>query len=154
MIKHKLGVIEKKEVQQQLPEKASEPIAAPEPLHEEAVLKPKAAKKRELKPLVAEGAFFDSVMAFFASSSILVVEQNALKKSDFEFVIKFVAPVGEVKYYCAANGKKRITADDLSAAFARAQMRNLPVFFLTSGTLSKDAEALVAKGLNITVKKI
>jgi hypothetical protein len=151
LIKQKLGVIEKKEVQKQLPEAPAVAKVAPEV--EDEVVQPRP-KRREQKPLVPEGIFFDSAMAFFNSSNIQVVEQSVLKKADFEFIIKFQSPVGEVKYYCEAKGKKRITADDLSAAFARGQIKGLPVFFLTIGTLSKDAEALLGKGLNITVKKI
>jgi hypothetical protein len=169
-IRQKLGVVIKKEEEIPAPLPIPEPIPVtqmqppilpPVNLAQEIIqpqvtlqAKQKPSKQKEPKLLVPEGPFFDAVMAFFTSNGIQAVEQSALKKSDFEFSIKFASPVGEVKYYCAAKGKKRITADDLSAAFARAQMKGLPAFFITQGTLSKDAEALLAKGLNITVKKI
>jgi hypothetical protein len=173
MIKKKLGVGENKpelkkeapvERQVPLPEALIAPkmILQPLPTQQEtpvqAVPAPKAIqpklKTKEPKVLIPEGPFFEAAMAFFNSSGIQVYEQSALKKSDFEFLIKFQSPVGEVKYYCAAKGKKRITADDISSAFARAQMKSLPALFLTQGDLSKDAEALLSKGLSITVKKV
>ncbi|MFH1181825.1 MAG: hypothetical protein V1702_02610 [Candidatus Woesearchaeota archaeon] len=150
IIKQKLGVAEKKEaekteIQMPLPEALQQPVEAPVPA------KP---VKKEATPSVPSGAFFEEILKFFGANSIQILEQNAVKKSEFEFTIKFQTPLGEMKYYCAAKSKKRVDADDLSSAFARGQMKNLPVLFLTQGALSKDAEAIVAKGLNITVKKI
>lgn len=163
IIKQKLGGEEKEvkeqAVEEEKPEK-KEPrndsqLPLTEAVHELAEPAAEVQQvKKENKPSVPSGAFFEEILQFFSLNSIQILEQNTIKKAEFEFVIKFQTPVGEVNYYCTAKNKKRLNADDLSAAFARGQIKNLPVLFLTQGTLTKDAEALLTKGLNITMKKI
>jgi len=50
-------------------------------------------------------------------------------------------------YFCKALQKAKIKESDLSSAFAKARLKNLPLVFLSNGVLDSGAEKFFGLGL-------
>ncbi len=100
--------------------------------------------------------FLDSLNSFFEKNKIKVKNTEVIRKnSEIDFLIEVPSNVGDISYYCKAKNKKRISENDLGAAYAQGQIKKLPVLFLTNGTLIKKAQEILEKDFNtIKVKKL
>ena len=97
-----------------------------------------------------------SVINFFTGNKISVIESaRAKKSSELDFIVDIQTSIGSIRYFCKYRGKKSINEADLSSALVQAQSKNLPLLFLSSGTLTKKAQEMLNKELkNIIFKKI
>lgn len=117
--------------------------------------KPIAPAEAASKALFSDDPFLQKLMAFFASNSITVMEQIALKKkSEYDFVLQLASPVGQLHYYCKAKNKIKVGESDISHAFVQGQLKKLPVLFLSPGTLTKPAQDLMKELKGLTVKQV
>lgn len=115
----------------------------------------KTKRKRATKKSPSADEFLKKVRDFFSNNKIEIIEQIAIKKkTEYDFIIKLHSTVGALTYYCKAKNKKSAGESDVSHAFVQGQMRNLPVLFLTTGDLTKQALALSQELKGLKVKKI
>jgi hypothetical protein len=127
--------------------KPAEPVAE----EQKPITPPDAASQA----LVSDDPFLQKLMAFFASNSITVLEQVALKKkNEYDFVLSLASPVGQLHYYCKAKNKAKIGEADLSHAYVQGQLKKLPILFLSPGTLTKPASEHLKELKGLTVKQV
>ncbi len=143
-------------------EEAIEPVV--EEVKPEEIKVPKKRKKKEkiesqqiLKEPVAlhsEDEFTSTVLNFFSSSEIFVIDQKLLKRNkEINFVIEFPAPIGKACYYVKALNKKKISDKELSSAFEEAKNESLPLLFVSNGELTKKAQDFVGNQMRGIVFK-
>lgn len=103
-----------------------------------------------------DDAFFKKIKKYFDRNNIKILDYKSIRKnSDFDFEILIPSPVGELHYYCKAKNKKRCNDGDLSATYIQAQSRKLPVFFITTGEITKKALLLLKSEFkNMTIKQL
>ncbi len=111
--------------------------------------------KKSVKKADNQDSFLLKVDDFFKKNNIEIVEQNSRKKAEAEFVIKVPSAVGFLQYYCKVKNKKSCNEADLSEAYVQGQLRKLPTLFISSGELTKQAQALLNNDqINISFKKV
>lgn len=97
--------------------------------------------------------FLDELKVFFTKIQIKIVDATCIKKkSDFDLIVILPSAIGELKYYCKAQSKLKISEGDLASAYLEGQMKNLPVIYASKGDLPKKIEPLLEskfKGLKI-----
>ncbi len=105
---------------------------------------------------VDSGSFVKAILDYFGNNQIGVLERfEGKRKSEAEFLVSVPSPVGSIKYYCMAKGKKSCNEADLSTAYVQGQARKMPVLFLTSGKLSKKATGMLEREFSaMKVKQI
>ncbi len=137
LIKHMLGIEEKKEIQEARPEEEKKekqeelPVKKEEPKKE----KPTARKKQPEKD-----NFSEHLGRYFSRNTIGVVEQHILRKNiEIDFILEVPSAVGKITYYCKARNKKLITESDLSSTYGKSQLKKLPALLITTGSLNKKA---------------
>lgn len=88
--------------------------------------------------------FLKRLKRFFRDKEILVRDAKLLRKgSEYEFIIEMVTPMGRAEYFCKAKNKKKSSDGDLSAAYLQAQIKRLPVVYITTGEVAKKAKEKV-----------
>ena len=128
--------------------KISEPSEAAK---EEAQIPKKAVKKRITK---AKEDFRQKILDYFGKKGIEIVEEKIIKKnSEIDFVIK-IPSEGKTEHYCKARNKKKCNDADIGVAFANGQLKNMPVFILAQGEITKKGKALLEKLQNTRFEKI
>lgn len=117
--------------------------------------KPEQAKQETPKKSSTAGLFSKKVDDYLSKNRIDVFEKDIIRKgSEIDLVIRIPSQVGSLKYYCKAKSKKRVSDSDLSAAFAKGQLKKLPVLFLTDGELTKKGKESLERDFNLHYKKI
>ncbi len=141
-------------------EAAEEPIIAEAVVEETPKKKVKRKKKEEAQEVLQLGAlhsedeFTSSVLNFFSSSNIFVIDQKLLKRDkEINFVIEFPSVIGKNCYYVKARNKKRISDKEISEAFDEAKQENLPLLFLSNGELTKKAQGYISNNMRGIVFK-
>lgn len=125
-----------------------------EPQTEPQLQKEKPDKKEKIKKPQTTDRFIEEITQYFTKNKIEVKEQiNLKKKNEQDFILNFPTFAGTMKCYCKTRKKSSITPGDVTTVFAQAQIHKLPAVLLTTGVLTKQAQAL-AEQLNITIGKI
>lgn len=153
-------LLKKPEVLKHLPEKEiiKEKITLEK--RPEVQEKQKAAEKLLKKPIKEKpkqkDCFYEIIKEFLSKNKIKILEEIVIRKQkDFEFIVKLPSSVGHLEYYIKARSKKTINDTDLSLAYSESQQKKLPCLFITSGKLTKKAEALAKKlSGQLTLKQI
>ena len=153
LIKNKLSEkkeeISDKKLQNQQENTAQERLLGPK----EEDQKKEATK--EIRKTIDKGLFLREVNIFFDKNKINIGEKDIKKSSEINFIIHLQTSLGDLKYFCKAKNKKKISDADLSSALIQAQLKNLPLLFLTNGTLTKKSQEMLDNEFkNITIKKI
>ena len=131
-------------VQEKVSEKKQVEPAAP------GLKKPRrAAPKKQAEPKQRV-----DVLQFLSGHNIAVVETLSAKKGDAEFIANVPNPLGGTRYYCRFRDKKSCNDADVSAAIVQAQLKKLPLLFLSTGALSKKAEEVLGSQQNVLFKKV
>lgn len=156
LIKDKLTT--KKET---IPEKTTPPTLQTKPIENIQQEKPinrtkdTTPRKEPIKKSIDKNIFLNTTQNFFNRNNINITQQITKKSSELDFIIKIQTSIGDLKYFCKAKNKKKITDADLSSAAIQAQSKNLPLLFLTNGELTKKSQEILNNELkNITFKKI
>ena len=153
LIKNKLSEkkeeISDKKLQNQQENTAQERLLGPK----EEDQKKEAIK--EIRKTIDKGLFLREVNIFFDKNKINIEAKDIKKSSEINFIIHLQTSLGDLKYFCKAKNKKKISDADLSSALIQAQLKNLPLLFLTNGTLTKKSQEMLDNEFkNITIKKI
>lgn len=142
-----IDLIKKPEQQQKLQEtppkeikpsqqevKKQEPLVTPPPKEiSQEIKKPEIKEKRPSFTPVKD--YLDSVKA-------KIIEEKTIKKNkDINFIIKLDTKIGKLDFFVKFRNKKRINDSDLVLAINEA--KNLPLLFLSTGTLTKKAQKLM-----------
>jgi len=97
--------------------------------------------------------FLDVLRDYFKKDNIKIDKVKIVKEnSSIECIVKIPTPLGEMSYLCDARNKKRCNDGDLSTAFLKGQLNNLPVLFVTPGALTKKAESMLQNFKTMIVK--
>jgi len=142
-------------------EKGPEEVVAKEKsvsLQEKKISKKEFPKEKEQEVLTTieeiKDEFFKQVKDFFYKNNVNIITQQVLRKNnEIDFEVKLKTPFGKMDYYCVAKNKKRVNEGDLSSAFVRGQTKRLPIIFLTTGGLTKNAKEMLSKDLKGMVVK-
>lgn len=132
--------------EQEIVEEPKLDLTKPEP--------PKAKRGRKPKEAVHDSDWQDKIRKYLKDADIGLTEQLIAKKGEFEGFVDVPSGVGNIRYYCRAKKKAKLSLDDLAAAFAIGQMKGYPVLLLTNGELGKDAQQALPNFKNIIVKRI
>ncbi len=117
--------------------------------------KVKEKKERKSKVSGKESDFLINVRNYFEKSNISVISTEVIRKAEADFIIQIPSIVGNLRYFCRARDKKKISDSDLSAAFVKGQLQRLPVLFVSGGDLTSKAQDMLGKELNsLTFKQI
>jgi hypothetical protein len=100
--------------------------------------------------------FLNGVQQFLNKNKINILERKEIKKhQELDFILELPTTIGRVKYFCKAKGRKKINESDLSTAFVNAQSKNLPLLFLTTGSLTKKAKEMLNNEFkNVILKEL
>jgi|SRR3989344_3585311 len=128
---------ESKEVQVKLqPEIEKEEI---KPVKE---IKPKVKRVKRVKKEPDE--FYNLLKTYFDLKNIETINEEIIKKNkEFEITANIPSEIGQVKFLIYVRDKKKITDADLSLAHNKAQLKKLPLMFLSSGDLDKKAKEYI-----------
>jgi hypothetical protein len=154
IITKKSEVEKKTEEVQKAPEQQTNLEKSKEELkHPEEILKKTISKTKKPTQTVI---FLEVINNFLSKTKIKVIETTEVKKnSEFDMVVELITQLGDVKYFCKAKNKKKINEGDLSSALVNAQAKNLPLLFITNGTISKKVkEKLDTSFKNIVYREI
>lgn len=110
-------------------------------------------KKETSKP---SGTFAKKIQSYFEIRNIQIIEFSEVKKNtELNYIVEMDSVIGKLRYFCKAKQKKIINDADLSSALIQAQAANLPLLFLTTGTISKKTHEQLTKELkNIIFRTI
>jgi len=109
--------------------------------------------KREPKKIEKTTFIFDKLYEYFNKNKISIISKEINKrKTGGDLIVEVPSPVGNIKYFCRVNDKKKTNDSDLASAFVQGQQNKLPVLYITSGQLTKKAKEMLNKefkGMNI-----
>jgi hypothetical protein len=118
------------------------------------------AKKKEVSVEALHGKepvedeTFSVIRKWFAENNAEMVEETIVrKKKDLEGVVAVKSSLGNVHMFMKFKDKKKVNDAELSLAQSRARTKNLSLIFLSTGELSKKAEAYAEKN-HIMCRKI
>ena len=113
---------------------------------EETRKEPRKAEEVKKEAKQEKSVFFDEIRSYFSKNKISIKNTEIIRKNaEISFIVEVPSSVGNLRYYCVAKSKKRISDGDLSSAYIQAQSKKLPVLFLTKGELTKNAKEILEK---------
>lgn len=126
---------------------------------EKSAEEPEVEKPEQLNINAAkldDDEFLKQIKKYFSKNNIAILNLKLIRKnSEFDFEIVIPSAVGNLLYYCKAKNKKRCNDGDLSSAYIRAQSTKLPILFLTTGEITKNASLLLKSEFkNMTIQQL
>ena len=117
----------KEETQQQIL-----PLSAPLKKTEE---KGKKKGKKDKKP--QESEFANKIKNYLSSKDIELLESILEKKTEFTGKVRIDSLFGKQEYLLIAKDKKKLTEEDITLAFHKAQLEKMPALLLSPGEIDK-----------------
>src|SRR3989344_4722470 len=106
-------------------------------------VKPKKVIKRVKKD---PNQFYTSLINYLDKKKIEKLEEEITKKDkEFEIISNITSNMGTIRFLIVAKDKKKISDGDLSLAHNKAQLKKLPLIFLSNGDLMKSAKEYIEK---------
>ena len=111
---------------------------------------------KKIKKKTDKAILLKNTHDFCNKNKISILETKDTKKnSEIDFIIGVQTTMGGIKYFCKSKNKKKIIDADLSSAAIQAQSNNLPLLFLSNGTLTKKAQEMFTNEFkNITFRNL
>jgi len=135
-IKEFMGIKEEKKEIKELPKKKEITIKEPKIIKE--VIKEEKPKQKKLVKSKKEDIVLND---FFTSKSIEVMEEKIVKKNrEFNYIGEISSSLGLMKVFIKYRNKKRISDADLISAHNEAQLKKIPLYFISPGDLTKKAK--------------
>ena len=98
-------------------------------------------EEKQKKDSNKEGDLLNQIFELFEDKGIEIIEHEVIRKnSDIELIVKIPSEVGKLKYFCKVKNKKKTNDKDLSSFFIDAQMKKLPMLYVTTGELTNKAK--------------
>lgn len=93
---------------------------------------------------ICKNAFGRKITVYFDEKSIKIERYEQIKKNkEFWFVLRVPSTIGSSKFFCKVIDKKKISEGDLSYTLVEGQHKQLPVLFMTTGSLNKKTEEVM-----------
>ncbi len=125
------------------PETLKEKSSKEEPSKEK---RDKVVTTKEVVDNSCNDPFFMQIKSFFMNNEIEIVSYEIIKKNmEIDFEVRIKSSVGKLPYFCRAKNKKRISDSDIASAFVQAQLKKLPLLFVTLGDTTKKAARMLEK---------
>ena len=143
------------EIKEPTKEPQKEEIAKEKPKETEIQKELKIPEKKPKKTMDKTG-FLKEINNFFNKSNVKIIEAIGSKNGiDLEFIVEVQTSLGSIKYFCKSKDKKKISDADIGSALLQAQSKNLPLLFVTNGSLTKNAKEMLDNDFkNIIFKNI
>jgi len=107
------------------------------------VIKSKKVIKRVKKD---PNQFYTNLINYLDKKKIEKLEEEITKKDkEFEIISNITSNMGTIRFLIVAKDKKKISDGDLSLAHNKAQLKKLPLIFLSNGDLMKSAKEYIEK---------
>ena len=107
---------------------------------QEKIQKPKPRKVQEKSDMA------DNIRSYFSQKKAFVLEEKIIRKSsEIDYIADIPSSVGKVKFFVKYRNKKVISDADLVLAHNDAQLRKLPLLFLSPGELNKKGSEYMSK---------
>ena len=107
------------------------------------VIKSKKVIKRVKKD---PNQFYTNLINYLDKKKIEKLEEEITKKDkEFEIISNITSNMGTIRFLIVAKDKKKISDGDLSLAHNKAQLKKLPLIFLSNGDLTKSAKEYIEK---------
>jgi len=145
---------EKKEgAEQKVDEKKIEPkVEVKEERKIEAPVKSEEATEiKEEKPAKRKGKII--IREWMNENKIAIVNEMLEKPKEAIFLINVPSSIGELRFYAVFKDKKSISESDVVMAYQSSQDSKLPLFFMTTGKLTKKAQEYV-NSLKINFRQV
>src|SRR3989344_504263 len=99
----------------------------------------KSEKKKEID-------FRKFIQNYFSRKDITLIEETIIKKNnEFEYICNVPSGVGKVRFFLKIKNKKKISDNDILLAHSQAQLKRLPLLFLSNGELTKKGREYLNK---------
>ena len=136
----------KEEVKEEIVEKIIEKVVE-EPVKETLIEKPKLLQ--EIKEKAVSELSGDFINDYFKSKEMYVISQNVVKKSkEINFIVDIPSNLGKLRYFVKYKSKKSISDKDLLDALKEAALKNLPLLYLSDGSLSTKAQKYIDENIS------
>ncbi len=97
-------------------------------------------------PRLDKTKFYDEVIVYFKKTNITMISEEQISKDrEYDFIIDVPSGVGNLKMFCRARNKKKLTEADVAPALLKAKTKDLPCLFLSNGQFTKKSLALINK---------
>lgn len=121
-------------------EKTKEIIKLDIAIDEEQITKAKKSEKKK------ETDFRKFIQNYFSRKDINLIEEAVIKKNnEFEYICNVPSGVGKVRFFLKIKNKKKISDNDILLAHSQAQLKGLPLLFLSNGELTKKGREYLNK---------
>ncbi len=115
------------------------------------VKKPVIKKVKKIKKESNE--FYSELNNYLQRKKINKLNEEIIKKNkEFELTVNAPSSLGLIKFLIFAKDKKKISDADLSLAHNKAQLKKLPLIFVSNGDLDKKAKEYIEKNYLIFEK--
>ena len=152
IIKKILGIVEEKKIE---PEKAEPEIKEPEIKEHEDKIEPQKLKKvekpkKEKQEVLKKEIDLGELENFFNEKKINITDKFQVNKKEINFKGEMNSDLGLVKIFIKFKDKKKISDSDLITAHN--ESKKLPLYFVSSGDLTKKAQNYVEENFLIFEK--
>ncbi|MBI2107239.1 hypothetical protein HYT57_04600 [Candidatus Woesearchaeota archaeon] len=107
---------------------------------QEKIQKPKPRRVQEKSDMA------EDIKNYFSQKKAFVLEEKIIRKSsEIDYIADIPSNVGKVKFFVKYRNKKMISDADLVLAHNDAQLRKLPLLFLSPGELNKKGGEYMSK---------
>ncbi len=108
------------------------------------IKEPRIESHQEKLSLEINDTFYEKVKKSFAEKGIVIIDANVIKKnSDIELNIEIPSVAGKIFFFSKAKDKKKTSEKDLGMLFVEAQLKKMPVLYVTTGEMTKKAEQML-----------
>jgi len=114
----------------------------------------KEEKPKKIKKIKKDShEFYSNLNQYLKRKKIEKLQEDIIKKDkDFEIIANIPSSLGLVRFLIIVRDKKKISDADLSLAHNKAQLRKLPLLYLSNGELMKQAKEYMQKNYLIFEK--
>src|SRR3989344_3092247 len=90
---------------------------------------------------------------YFSERGATVIEEKVIRKnSEIDYVVDIPSNIGKVRFFVKVRNKKTVNDADIVLAHNEAQLRKLPLLFLSSGEVNKKGEEYLTKNFVVFEK--
>ena len=93
-----------------------------------------------------EDELMQRFVVYCREKDIVIKEYSIVRPGrEIDVIATIPSVIGRVDYFCAVRNKKKSNEGDVSAAVIKAQSRNLPTVFISTGEVTKKTFSMMGK---------
>lgn len=109
--------------------------------------------KQKTRRSVAKKEINIGLTNYFSERGATVIEEKVIRKnSEIDYVVDIPSNIGKVRFFVKVRNKKTVNDADIVLAHNEAQLRKLPLLFLSSGEVNKKGEEYLTKNFVVFEK--